>query len=375
MEFTNIQYLRGIPGLLKPFGVRVKVDNEAVRIIRFGRIKASILLTSIKDVTVEKSTNWNVIIAFEKQGVHNNCVLQVQSFLKERTANKLANIILTNRQLASENGRPKATKKISITKPKDNYSTGPSRIFSVIKTLIITGVAFLFLLVILTILFSPPSSKKENQTDEIIKRTESSSISPPAKDELVENVQKRLNALGIKVGKADGIYGPKTKSAIIKFQEEYGLETDGKVSELLLSRLENALTAKRSSTQDQTTNQVEIIAESETMVLYDQYNIKSWYGGRQVSKSYFIKESISKVDAKNPNIRQVKTYTKVTDESGTTEYKSTLHINCATKQYTFVRHWSTGFGEDKGLFVDGKWSPVSEYADMEALFKQVCPVK
>ena len=375
MEFTNIQYLRGIPGLLKPFGVRVKVDNEAVRIIRFGRIKASILLTSIKDVTVEKSTNWNVIIAFEKQGVHNNCVLQVQSFLKERTANKLANIILTNRQLASENGRAKATKKTSITKPKDNYSTGPSRIFSVIKTLIITGVAFLFLLVILTILFSPPSSNKENQTNEIIKRTESSSISPPAKDELVENVQKRLNALGIKVGKADGIYGPKTKSAIIKFQEEYGLETDGKVSELLLSRLENALTAKRSSTQDQTTNQVEIIAESETMVLYDQYNIKSWYGGRQVSKSYFIKESISKVDAKNPNIRQVKTYTKVTDESGTTEYKSTLHINCATKQYTFVRHWSTGFGEDKGLFVDGKWSPVSEYADMEALFKQVCPVK
>ena len=374
MEFTNIRYLRGIPGLLKPFGVRIKVDNEAVRIIRFGIIKASIPLTSIKDVTVEKSIDWNVIITFEKEGVYNNCVLQVQSFLKERTANKLANIILTNRQLASENGKARYTKQTSIPKPRGNYSTGASKIFGVIKTLIITGVALVFLLVIVSILFSPPSSNKENQTNEIIKKTESST-SPPAKDELVENVQKHLNTLGIKVGKADGIYGPKTKSAIIKFQEKYGLETDGKVSELLLSRLENALTAKISSTKDQATKQVEKTAGSETMVLYDQFNIKSSYGGRQVSKSYFIKESISKVDAKNPNIRQVKTYRKVTDESGATEYKSTFHINCATKQYTFVRHWSTGFGEDKGLFVDGKWSLVSEYADMEALFKQVCSVK
>lgn len=375
MEFTTIRYLRGIPGLLKPFGVRIKVDNEAVRIIRFGNIKASILLNSIKDVTVEKGIDWNVIITFEKGGVHSNCVLQVQSFLKERTSNKLANIILTNRQLASENGKARYTKQTSIPKPRENYATGASKIFGVIKTLIITGVALLFLLVIVSILFSPPSSNEENQANEIIKKTEFSSTSPPAKDELVENVQKCLNTLGIKVGKADGIYGPKTKSAIIKFQEEYGLETDGKVSELLLSRLENALTAKISSTKDQAIKQVEKTAESETMVLYDQFNIKSSYGGRQVSKSYFIKESISKVDAKNPNIRQVKTYRKVTDESGATEYKSTFHINCATKQYTFVRHWSTGFGEDKGLFVDGKWSPVSEYADMEALFKQVCSVK
>lgn len=157
------------------------------------------------------------------------------------------------------------------------------------KTLIITGVALLFLLVIVSILFSPPSSNKENQTNEINKKTESSSTSSPAKDELVENVQKRLNTLGIKVGKADGIYGPKTKSAIIKFQEEYGLETDGKVSELLLLRLEHALTAKSSSTKDQTTKQVEKTTESNKK---SQVTIRNWENGSIVSLKKNIGEGV-----------------------------------------------------------------------------------
>lgn len=110
----------------------------------------------------------------------------------------------------------------------------------------------------------------------------------------------------------------------------------------------------------------------ETMVLYDQFNIESSYGGRQISKTYFIKESILKVDEGDSDIRQVKTYRKVTDESGSTEYKSTFHVNCDTSQYTFTRHWSTGFGEDRGLFVDGQWSSVSEYAEMKELSDQVC---
>lgn len=113
----------------------------------------------------------------------------------------------------------------------------------------------------------------------------------------------------------------------------------------------------------------------ETMVLYDQYDIKSSYGGSQVSKSYFIKESIAPVNKNNPDILQVKTYRKVTSELGKTEYKSTFHINCKTNKFTFARHWSTGSGEDRGLFVDGKWSPVSEYEEMVALTEQVCSMK
>lgn len=119
------------------------------------------------------------------------------------------------------------------------------------------------------------------------------------------------------------------------------------------------------------------MSAKETMVLFDKFNIKSWYGGRQISKSYFIKESVQKVDPKNPNIRQVKIYRKVTDESGATEYKYTILINCSTKIYTFIKYWSTGFGEDRGLFVDGKWSSYSDSPDMKELAQRVCnmPIK
>ena len=114
----------------------------------------------------------------------------------------------------------------------------------------------------------------------------------------------------------------------------------------------------------------------ETMILYDQFQIPStFYGGQQISKSYYIKESLIRVDPKNPNLLQVKTYRKVTDRAGIIEYRSTFQINCESQKYTIVRHWSTGFGEDTGLMVDGKWSPVSDYEDMVVLMKLICPKK
>jgi len=99
----------------------------------------------------------------------------------------------------------------------------------------------------------------------------------------------------------------------------------------------------------------------ETMILYDQFQIPFSYGGQQISKSYYIKESLTRVDPKNPKLLQVKTYRKVTNREGIIEYRVTSQINCETRKYTIVRHWSTGFGEDTGLMVDGKWSPVSDW--------------
>lgn len=114
----------------------------------------------------------------------------------------------------------------------------------------------------------------------------------------------------------------------------------------------------------------------ETMILYDQFQIpSSFYGGQQISKSYYIKESLTRVDPKNPNLLQVKTYQRVTNRAGKTEYRITFQINCESQKYTIVRHWSTGFGEDTGLMVDGKWSPVSDYEDMLVLKKLICPQK
>lgn len=106
-----------------------------------------------------------------------------------------------------------------------------------------------------------------------------------------------------------------------------------------------------------------------TMILYDQYNIEGYDGGRQVSKSFLIKESISQVA---PDIRRVDTYRKVTDRAGTTEYKASFHINCETEKFTFTKYWNSGSGYDKGLFVNGEWDSTSEYDEMTILKMHVC---
>lgn len=45
----------------------------------------------------------------------------------------------------------------------------------------------------------------------------------------VKDIQSRLKTLGYNVGSVDGIFGPDTKSAVEVFQQNYGLEVDGKV--------------------------------------------------------------------------------------------------------------------------------------------------
>jgi putative chitinase len=45
--------------------------------------------------------------------------------------------------------------------------------------------------------------------------------------ELVKALQERLNALGYAVGRSDGIFGPRTRSAVLTFQAENELSTDG----------------------------------------------------------------------------------------------------------------------------------------------------
>mgnify|MGYP002711615553 FL=1 len=43
----------------------------------------------------------------------------------------------------------------------------------------------------------------------------------------VKNIQKKLKELGYYKGEIDGIYGSKTKSAVISFQKNCGLTADG----------------------------------------------------------------------------------------------------------------------------------------------------
>lgn len=50
-----------------------------------------------------------------------------------------------------------------------------------------------------------------------------------SRGEAVEHLQTRLKALGYYAGSLDGIFGEKTVNAVRKFQQEHGLESDGKV--------------------------------------------------------------------------------------------------------------------------------------------------
>lgn len=54
----------------------------------------------------------------------------------------------------------------------------------------------------------------------------------------VKKVQNKLNKLGYKCGKADGIYGAKTKSAIEEFQKDEDMTVNDKIKKALLKKLE-----------------------------------------------------------------------------------------------------------------------------------------
>ena len=54
-------------------------------------------------------------------------------------------------------------------------------------------------------------------------------LSSGSRGEKVEELQKRLQALGYYDGEIDGQFGAMTKAAVIEFQKANGLDADGKV--------------------------------------------------------------------------------------------------------------------------------------------------
>jgi localization factor PodJL len=63
--------------------------------------------------------------------------------------------------------------------------------------------------------------------------------SSPAKSQIL-SAQTLLGQLGYNPGSADGSMGPKTRSAIIKFQQDNGLVESGQVNTALISELQKA---------------------------------------------------------------------------------------------------------------------------------------
>ncbi len=84
--------------------------------------------------------------------------------------------------------------------------------------------------------------------NEIIDLTKAELSRLPSKRIRNASVQMMLSELGYDTKNADGILGPKTQSAILRFQRKNGLRVDGKVSSQLVANLKkkrDALKAAR----------------------------------------------------------------------------------------------------------------------------------
>lgn len=70
--------------------------------------------------------------------------------------------------------------------------------------------------------------------------TPQGSLKLGSKGDDVKNVQRKLKDLGFYKGSVDGDFGVGTEDAVLRFQQQYGLEADGKVGRYTLDKLATA---------------------------------------------------------------------------------------------------------------------------------------
>lgn len=81
-----------------------------------------------------------------------------------------------------------------------------------------------------------------------------------SKGDLVKTVQTKLIKWGYLTGKADGIYGAKTKAAVIKFQRKNGLTADGVIGTRTAQALGISLSSGTSSSQSTSSMDLNLLA-------------------------------------------------------------------------------------------------------------------
>ncbi|MGI6182689.1 MAG: spore cortex-lytic enzyme [Candidatus Fimadaptatus sp.] len=92
------------------------------------------------------------------------------------------------------------------------------------------------------------------------------SVGPGDRGENVKKIQRRLIQYDYMEGSADGVYGEKTRQAVIKFQRKYGLNADGVVGPATAAKLGvslsgGAVKASSTATSDgQTSGDVNLLA-------------------------------------------------------------------------------------------------------------------
>jgi hypothetical protein len=88
-----------------------------------------------------------------------------------------------------------------------------------------------------TVTVTNPSTTPKNPTTQAPQQT----LNPGDTGEQVKILQRALTALGFSPGKADGDYGPSTRTAVERFQVSKGLAEDGVVGQQTLAALQKAL--------------------------------------------------------------------------------------------------------------------------------------
>ncbi len=105
----------------------------------------------------------------------------------------------------------------------------------------------------LELLNAPTNVLKTPEAEET--GAEAPSLSPGdmgvgARGAAVKELQEKLAQLGYSVGTPDGIFGQKTRRAVVNFQQEHGLETSGQVDEATMAAIDEALEGERGGNVD-----------------------------------------------------------------------------------------------------------------------------
>lgn len=190
-----------------------------------------------------------------------------------------------------------------------------------------------------------------------------------SKSEEVKQLQERLYTIGYEPGTADGIFGEKTRQAVISFQTDAGLQEDGIVGKDTWTALEKIkiYSLKEAGNKNITTNfKVKEFAckdKSDTIVLHEDFvqklqqirnhfgravNINSAYrtrshnkreGGR--SNSYHIKGRAFDLAISGVNPNDIAKYAQSIGINAIIRYSWGIHVDSRTKRYWAVNNGSS----------------------------------
>lgn len=197
-----------------------------------------------------------------------------------------------------------------------------------------------------------------------------------SKSEEVKQLQERLYTIGYEPGTADGIFGEKTRQAVISFQTDAGLQADGIVGKNTWTALGKIkiYSLKESGDKNITANfKVKEFAckdGSDTIILHEEFvskiqqirsyfgkavNINSAYRTRVHNKreggssnSYHIKGRAFDLSIKGVNPNDMAKYAQSIGINGIIRYSWGIHVDSRPKKYWAVNNGS-GTSSVKGF--------------------------